>query len=103
MILSVDFIRNVLWHFSARRGLKHPTEWLQFAQGDHPSNSKRVGVFVFYKGTLGVSIVKSLKFSECIICKVSIQNSKGYVGVVYRSPSQDSFEFETFCQILRKL
>ena len=103
MILSVDFIRNVLWHFSARRGLKHPTEWLQFAQGDHPSNSKRVGVFVFYKGTLGVSIVKSLKFSECIICEVSIQNSKGYVGVVYRSPSQDSFEFETFCQILRKL
>ena len=29
-------------------------------------------------------------------CEVSIQNCKGYVGVVYRSPSQDSFQFENF-------
>ena len=41
-------------------------------------------------------MVKSLSFSECIICEVSIQNYKGYVGVVYRSPNQD------ICQILRK-
>ena len=36
-------------------------------------------------------IVKSLSFSECIM-----QNIMGYVGVVYRSPSQNSFEFEKF-------
>ena len=63
---------------------------------DHPSNSKRGGVCTFYKKTLGVRIVKSLSFSKCIICAVSVQNSKAYVGVVYRSPSQDSFEFENF-------
>ena len=45
----------------------------------------------------------TLRLSECIIFEVSIQNSKGYVGVVYRSPSQHSFEFEFFCQILRKI
>ena len=51
-------------------------------RADHPSNSKRGGVCIFYKETLGVCIVKSLSFNECIICEVSIQNSKGYVGVV---------------------
>ena len=38
----------------------------------HPSNSKRGGVCIFYKETLGVRIVKSLSFNECIICEVSI-------------------------------
>ena len=65
-------------------------------RADHPSNSKRGGVCIFYKETLGVCIVKSLSFNECIICEVSIQNSKSYVGVVYRSPSQNIFEFENF-------
>ena len=32
----------------------------------------------------------------CIICEVSLTNSKGYIGVVYRSPSQDITEFEKF-------
>ena len=41
-------------------------------------------------------MVKSSSFRECIICEVSIQNWKGYVGVVYRSPNQDSFQFEIF-------
>ena len=46
-------------------------------RADHPSNSKRGGVCIFYKETLGVHIVKTLSFNECIICEVSIQNSKG--------------------------
>ena len=53
--------------------------------------------------TLGVCIVKSLSFNECIICEVSIQNSKGYVGVVSRSLSQDSFEFEKFLSNFEKI
>ena len=65
-------------------------------RGDHPSNSKRGGVCILYKETLGVRIVKSLSFNKCIICEVSIQNSKGYVSVVYRSLSQNIFKFENF-------
>ena len=65
-------------------------------RADHPSNSKPGGVCIFYKETLGVRIVKSLSFNECIICEVSIQNSKGYVGAVYRSPSRNIYEFENF-------
>ena len=34
--------------------------------------------------------------SHCIICEVSLRNCKGYIGVVYRSPSQDNVKFENF-------
>ena len=70
-------------------------------KADHPSNSKRDGVCIFYKETLGVCMVQSLSFSECIFCEVFVQSCKGYVGVAYRSPSQD-FNLNIFCQILRK-
>ena len=72
-------------------------------RADHPSNSKRDGLCIFYKETLGVRTAKSLGFNECIICEVSIQNSKGDVGVIYRSPSQDSFQFETFLSNFKKV
>ena len=53
-------------------------------------------VLVSFTKTLGVQIIKSLSFCKCIICKVSIQNSKGYIGIAYRSQRQDVFEFENF-------
>ena len=36
-------------------------------------------------------------------CEVSIQNCKGCVGVVYRSPSQDSSQFENFLSNFEKV
>ena len=74
-----------------------------FLKADHQSNSKQGGVCICYKEILGVRIVKSLSFGVCIICEVSIQNSKGYVGVLYRSLSQDSFEFENFLSNFEKV
>ena len=41
-------------------------------------------------------LVKLLSLSQCVICEISLQNCKGCIGVVYRSPSQDSTEFENF-------
>ena len=70
---------------------------------DHPSNSKRGGVCIFYKETSGVCMVKSSSFSECIMSEVSIQNCKGDIGVVNRSPSQDSFKFENFLSNFEKV
>ena len=72
-------------------------------RADHLSNSKRGGVCIVYKETLGICIVKSLSFNECIIYEVSIQNRKGYVGVVYRSPSQNIFKFESFLSNFEKV
>ena len=56
-----------------------------------------------YKKTLGALIAKSLSFSECIICESSIQDSKGHIGVAYRSPSQRVFEFEKFLSNFEKV
>ena len=72
-------------------------------RADHPSNPKLCGVSIFHKETLGVLIVKSLSFSECIICEVFIENSKGYTSVTYKSPSQDAFEFENFLSNFEKV
>ena len=55
-------------------------------RADHPSNAKQGRVCIFYKETLGVRVVNVPNLSECI-CEVSFQNTKGYIGVAYRSPS----------------
>ena len=72
-------------------------------RADHPSNTKRGGVCIFYKETLALRIVNSLNFNECIVCEVSIQNSKGYIVVIYRSASQNTIEFESFLSNCEKL
>ena len=33
---------------------------------------------------------------ECLTCEVTIQNKKGYVAAMYRSPNQSNMEFESF-------
>ena len=48
-------------------------------------------------------MVQSLSFSECIFCEVSVQSCKGYAGVAYRSPGQDSFQFEQFLSNFEKV
>ena len=63
---------------------------------DHSSNANRVGVCIFYKETLGVRNVNLSSLSNCIICEVPIQNNKGNIAVVYKSPSQDAIEFQNF-------
>ena len=40
---------------------------------------------------------------QCILCEINIQNTTGYVAVIYRSPSQYSNEFEEFLANFGKL
>ena len=67
---------------------------------DHSRNSKRGGVCIFYKETLGVRIVKSLNFSECIVCEVNIARDMLvlYIGV----PAKIVLNLKLFCEISRK-
>ena len=65
-------------------------------RADHPSNTKRGGVCIYYKESLSVRALNLTNITECIICEVSIQNCKGYIGVIYRSPSQNTAEFKEF-------
>ena len=70
-------------------------------RADHPSNTKRGGVCIYYKESLSVQALNLTNLNECIICEVSIQNCKGYIGVIYRSLSQNTANSKNFCQTLR--
>ena len=58
---------------------------------------------IFCKEILALCVVNSLNFNECDVCEVSIQNSKGYIGVIYRSPNQNIIEFENVLSDFEKL
>ena len=61
---------------------------------DHPSNTKRGGVCIYYKESFAVHLVDITSLLECQACEVTKQNKKGYVAVMYRSPSQNSIELK---------
>ena len=65
-------------------------------RADHPSNTKRGGVCIYYRESLAVQLVETNYLSECLLCELSINNKKSYVAVLYRSPSQNSLEFDNF-------
>ena len=41
--------------------------------------------------------------SQCVICEVTLQRQKGYVIVIYRSPSQTAVKFDEFLSNPEKL
>ena len=58
-------------------------------RAEHPSNNKRGGVYMYYRKSLAVQLVKTNYLNECLLRKVSFNNKKGYIAVLYRSPSQN--------------
>ena len=65
-------------------------------RADHPSNNKRGGGCIYYRESLAVQLVKTNYLSKCLLCEVFINNKKGCFAVLYRSPSQNSLEFDNF-------
>ena len=65
-------------------------------KADHPSNTKRGGVCIYYKESLGVCIINIPNLTESILCQVTINNKTGHVLVVYCSLSQSLDDFESF-------
>ena len=61
---------------------------------DHPSNSKRAGVCVYYKSSLPVINLKYLHKS--ISCELTMRGKCCKFSYLYMSPSQTHDEFETF-------
>ena len=78
-------------------------EGYNLIRNDHPSNTKRGGACIYYKGSLAVRIVNTTSLTECLVCEVIIQNKKGYVAAVYRSPGQSTSEFESILFGLEEL
>ena len=65
-------------------------------RADHPSNSKRGGVCIYYKQSLAVQTLSNIGLPDCLVCKVCFGNKTGYVAVTYRYPSQTYLEFQKF-------
>ena len=65
-------------------------------RADHPSNLKQGGVCIYYKESLAVESIDINFLNECILCEVTLDKLKGYITVLYRSPSQNSSEFDNF-------
>lgn len=68
---------------------------------DHPSDTKRGGICVFYKEHLPIIRRDDLcTLSECIVIEINTGNKSIFLTCNYRSPSQTPDEFETYCQNL---
>ena len=63
---------------------------------NHMTKTKSGGVCLYDTESLAVCLVDITSLPECLVCGVTIRNEKGYVAVMYRSPSQSSIEFESF-------
>ena len=64
-------------------------------RADHTSNNKTGGVCIYYQESLAVQLVKINYLNECLLYEVSFNNKKGYIAVLYRSPSQNRLELDT--------
>ena len=63
---------------------------------DHPSNSKRGGVCVYYKSSLPFTVINVKYLQESISFELKIGGKCYRFSCLYRSPSQTQDEFETF-------
>ena len=72
-------------------------------RADHPSDTKRGGVCIYYKESLPVRVINSSYFEEALLLEMAYHNKKVIVSVISRSPSQSINEFDSFLSILEKL
>ena len=62
-------------------------------RADYPNNQKRGGVCLYFSGNLCLRQIDISYFPEYLLCQINIDNKRGYIIVLYRSPSQTSTEF----------
>ena len=72
-------------------------------RADHPNNVKGGGVCAYIRKSLPAGNSKNSYLSKCLTLEVTISNQKGYIIILYWSPSQTSVEFDYFVSNLEKL
>ena len=66
-------------------------------RADHPSNTKRGGVCMYYKNYLPVIRRTGLSdLRESVVAEITVDKEKCFLTNLYRLPSQNDDEFETF-------
>ena len=72
-------------------------------RSDHPSNTKIGGVFLYFREGLPIKRRTDLELlPEMILCEITIARKKILFGTLYRTPSQNSQQFETFIDRLQE-
>ena len=65
-------------------------------RANHPDNVRRGGSCLYHGENLTLRQVDRHHTDQCIVCEINIQNTTGYVAVIYRLSSQSSNKFEEF-------
>ena len=71
-------------------------EGYNLVRADHPDNIKRGGVCIYYKESLPVRVNPLHNLKEALLLEMIHKNNKVLVSVIYRSPSQNNCEIESF-------
>ena len=70
-------------------------------RADHPSNTKRGGVCMYYRNYLPIIRRTDLSdLEECTVAEVTVDKERRFLTSLQRSPSRNDDEFETFCSNL---
>ena len=70
-----------------------------FFRCDHPSNTKRGGVILYYRDHLPIIERPELtNLDECLVCELKAGSNRLFICLCYRSPSQDADHFILFKQ-----
>ena len=51
---------------------------------------------LYYNENLTLQLVDTPYIDQCILCEIKIQNTTGYIAVIYRSTSQSTNKFKEF-------
>ena len=65
-------------------------------RSDHPSNTKRGGVCLYYKNYLPLRVLNISYLKKCLNFELKISDKSCTFIALYRSPSQSQDDFETF-------
>ena len=67
-------------------------------RSDHPGDSKRGGVCIYYKEHVLLILRDDVNTSDnCLVTETRSQNEKYFLTCIYCSPSQNQDEFKNFC------
>ena len=72
-------------------------------RADHPNNIRIGGVCIYYKESLPVQVISLPYLKEALLLKMTYNNKKVIVSVIYRYPSQNNSEIGTFLSSFEKL
>ena len=66
-------------------------------RADHPSNTKRGGVCIYYRNLLPLKLINIHYLNECITFEIKLGDKICNFVSLYRSPNQSEDDFENFC------